>query len=114
MQNLSNNSGVSSFIARRAAEIRESSYIDVGLFNEYGVKRGLRNSDGTGVLAGITRIGNVRGYYVQDGERVPMPGQLIFRGYDVDKLVSGFLSEGRFGFEEIAYLILFGDLPNTE
>lgn len=114
MQKLSNGAGVSSFVARRAAEIRESSYIDAGLFNEYGVKRGLRNSDGTGVLAGITRIGNVRGYYIQDGERVPMPGQLIFRGYDVDKLVSGFLSEGRFGFEEIAYLILFGDLPNVE
>jgi len=114
MQNLTHSGVEAEFINRRAAAIRERGQIDVELFNEYGVKRGLRNSDGTGVLAGITRIGNVRGYYVQDGERVPMPGQLIFRGYDVDDLVSGFLSDGRFGFEEIAYLILFGELPSAD
>ena len=73
-----------------------------------GVKRGLRNADGTGVMAGITRIGNVRGYYVQDGEKVPAEGQLIYRGIDVRDLIHGFMSEGRFGFEETAYLLLFG------
>ena len=75
------------------------------------MKRGLRNADGTGVMAGITQIGNVQGYYIQDGERVPMEGRLIYRGIDVEELIQGFLSEGRFGFEETAYLLLFGALP---
>ena len=78
------------------------------------MKRGLRNADGTGVMAGVTQIGNVLGYYVQDGERVPMPGKLIYRGIDVEELIDGFVSEGRFGFEETAYLLLFGALPTRE
>ena len=81
--------------------------IDPSLYERYGVKRGLRNSDGTGVMAGITQIGNVRGYYMQDGEKLPMEGQLIYRGIDVEELIDGFVSEGRFGFEETAYLLLF-------
>ena len=104
----------SEFIRKRALAIQNSSHIERETFNEYGVKRGLRNSDGTGVLAGITKIGNVRGYYIQDGDKVAMPGQLIFRWYDVDELVTGFLSTGRFGFEETAYLLLFGELPNAD
>ena len=79
---------------------------------QYGVKRGLRNSDGTGVMAGITSIGNVRGYYMEDGEPVPMEGQLIYRGIDVRDIINGFLADERFGFEETAYLLLFGALPN--
>lgn len=83
-------------------------------YEKYGVKRGLRNSDGTGVMAGITQIGNVKGYYMQDGEKLPAPGQLIYRGYNVEDLIHGFMSEGRFGYEETAYLLLFGQLPTRE
>ncbi len=75
------------------------------------VKRGLRNSDGTGVMAGYTQIGNVRGYSMIDGEKSPMEGQLFYRGYSLPDLIDGFVSEQRFGFEEVAYLLLFGKLP---
>ena len=68
-------------------------------------------ADGTGVMAGVTQIGNVMGYYVQDGERIPAPGKLVYRGIDVEELINGFVSEGRFGFEETAYLLLFGACP---
>jgi citrate synthase len=64
-------------------------------------------------MVGVTRIGNVNGYYMQDGEKMPMPGQLIYRGIDVEQLVDGFRNEGRFGFEETAYLLIFGALPDT-
>lgn len=100
------------FINKRAAEIQQSIGIDKSVYSEFDVKRGLRNNDGTGVMAGVTRIGNVRGYYMQDGERVAMPGQLVYRGIDVDELVKGFTSEGRLGYEETAYLLIFGALPN--
>ena len=60
---------------------------------------------------GVTQIGSVMGYYVQDGERVPAPGKLIYRGIDVEALIDGFVGEGRFGFEETAYLLLMGSLP---
>lgn len=83
------------------------------LYEKFDVKRGLRNADGTGVMAGITSIGNVRGYFIQDGERMPMEGQLIYRGYDVVELLEDFRQSGRFGFEEVAYLLLFSDLPNA-
>lgn len=102
------------FLNMRAAEIGKSIVIDKSCYNEFDVKRGLRNSDGTGVMAGVTRIGNVRGYYMQDGEKVPMPGQLIYRGIDVSDMIDGFISEGRLGFEETAYLLIFGSLPNKD
>jgi citrate synthase len=102
------------FIRKRAAEIEEGLLIDKSQYSKYDVKRGLRNSDGTGVMAGVTRIGNVRGYYMQDGEKVAMNGQLIYRGIDVSDLVRGFMSEGRLGFEETAYLLIFGQLPDKK
>lgn len=102
------------FIDLRAADIKQSIIIDKSCYNEFDVKRGLRNADGTGVMAGVTRIGNVRGYYVQDGEKMPMPGQLIYRGIDVSDLIDGFLSEDRLGFEETAYLLIFGSLPDKD
>ncbi len=77
------------------------------------VKRGLRNSDGTGVMVGYTQIGNVQGYSVIDGEKMPMEGRLFYRGYNIMDLIGGFVAEGRFGFEEVAYLLLFGKLPNA-
>lgn len=78
------------------------------------IKRGLRNDDGTGVMIGCTKVGNVLGYSLVDGERVPMDGRLIYRGYDLTELVAAYLSENRFGFTEVAYLLLFGQLPTRE
>ena len=78
------------------------------------VHRGLRNEDGTGVLVGATRIGSVRGYYMEDGERVPMDGQLLYRGIQVSDIVTNHWEAGTFGYEEVAYLLLLGKLPNTE
>ena len=99
------------FIESLCGEYRRHNYIDPAFYETYNVKRGLRNADGTGVMAGVTQIGNVLGYYVQDGERVPMPVKLVYRGIDVEELIDGFMSEGRFGFEETAYLLLMGSLP---
>ena len=100
------------FVTSLCEEYRAHNYIDPSYYERWGVKRGLRNADGTGVLAGVTQIGNVLGYYVQDGERYPMDGKLIYRGINVEELIDGFMREGRFGFEETAYLLLFGALPD--
>lgn len=102
------------FIESLCAEYQKHNQIDPAFYERYRVKRGLRNADGTGVMAGITQIGNVQGYYMQDGEKVPMEGRLIYRGINVEDLIHGFVSEGRFGFEETAYLLLFGALPTRD
>lgn len=86
--------------------------IDAELYGKYEVKRGLRDLDGKGVLVGLTEIGEVHSYIIDEGETVPVPGRLIYRGIDIKDIVNGFMSDGRFGFEEITYLLLFGDLPN--
>ena len=78
------------------------------------VKRGLRNADGTGVMIGYTKVGNVLGYSILDGERIPMEGHLSYAGYEVSELVEGYRKENRFGFEETAFLLLLGRLPNAE
>lgn len=89
--------------------------IDNELFTKYNVKRGLRNEDGTGVLVGLTRIGNVVGYErTENGKLTPIPGKLFYRGYDLDDLAHGLLQEKRYGFEEVAYLLLSGELPDKE
>lgn len=88
--------------------------IDPKYYERYSVKRGLRNADGTGVMAGLTNICNVHGYVVNEGEKSPIKGQLIYRGYNIDDLVSNVVKENRFGFEEVVYLLLMGDLPNKE
>ena len=106
--------GSMDFIKSLCSEFEKHNRIDPAYYEMWDVKRGLRNADGTGVLAGITQIGNVLGYYVQDGERFPMEGRLIYRGIDLNDLVNGFMSENRFGFEETAYLLLFGALPTRE
>lgn len=80
--------------------------------NNSSIKRGLRNDDGTGVMVGCTKIGNVLGYHVVDGEREPMEGRLFYRGYELTDLVNAYVSEQRFGFTEVAYLLLFGHLPD--
>ena len=102
------------FLESLCGEYQKYNRIDPADYERYRVKRGLRNADGTGVMAGVTQIGNVLGYYIQDGEKLPAPGKLIYRGIDVEDLVDGFISENRFGFEETAYLLLFGALPTRE
>ena len=88
--------------------------INPDLFDKYNVKRGLRNADGTGVMAGITNICNVHGYIVNEGEKQPIDGELIYRGYNINDLVSNVFAEKRFGFEEIIYLLLMGELPTKD
>lgn len=91
----------------------ENNTIKPELFDNYIVKRGLRNADGTGVVAGLTNICNVHGYVVNEGEKSPIEGELIFRGYNIRDLVNNAIVENRFGFEEIVYLLLLGDLPSA-
>jgi len=90
----------------------QSCEIDKQLFNNYGVKRGLRNDDFSGVLVGLTHIGNVVGYDNKDGKLEPCEGELYYRGIELKDLAKGFLSTGRHGFEETAHLLLTGQLPN--
>jgi citrate synthase len=96
------------------ASIDGNDYIDVDLYNKYNVKRGLRNADGTGVLVGLTRIGDVHGYIMDEGEKVPVNGKLYYRGIDIEALVNAAAREGRFCYEETAYLLLFGQLPGKK
>lgn len=86
--------------------------IDPGLYAKYDVKRGLRDLNGKGVLAGLTEIANVQAYDMVDGESVPCEGKLFYRGFNIADLVKGFLKDKRFGFEEATYLLLFGELPD--
>ncbi|MBR6484479.1 MAG: citrate/2-methylcitrate synthase [Clostridiales bacterium] len=86
------------------------AHINPDLYLKYNVKRGLRNNDGTGVLVGLTEVGEVMSYIVDDAERVPVEGKLFYQGYEIKDLVNGFYGK-RFGFEEIAYLLMMGDLP---
>ncbi|MDR2499728.1 MAG: citrate/2-methylcitrate synthase [Treponema sp.] len=91
-----------------------NDYIDSELYGKFNVKRGLRNADGTGVLVGLTRIGDVHGYIMDEGERVAVDGKLYYRGIDVEDMVHGAEREGRFGFEEAVYLLMSGALPAQE
>ncbi len=84
------------------------------LFKKYGVKRGLRNEDETGVMAGLTSIGQVTGYYMEDGEKTPVDGSLRYRGYSLNEIVENCERENRFGYEEVVFLLLFGELPTKE
>lgn len=93
---------------------KEHSSLDLSLYAKYDVKRGLRDVNGKGVLAGLTQISNVQATKVVDGKEVPCAGSLFYRGYNIKDLTKGFLTDGRFGFEEVAYLLLFGVLPNEE
>jgi len=94
--------------------LSRNSAIDRNLYEKFNVKRGLRNMDGTGVMAGITNICNVHGYVVNEGDREPIDGELIYRGRSIMDLVENVDKEGRFGFEEITYLLLTGSLPNKQ
>ena len=93
---------------------KNSSTIQADLYGKYDVKRGLRDISGKGVLAGLTDISEVRSYTVVDSEVVPCEGKLFYRGVDIEQIVAGFIRDKRFGFEETAYLLLFGDLPSEQ
>ena len=92
----------------------QASQINSELYSKYEVKRGLRDISCKGVLAGLTEIGEIRSYTIVDNEMIPCEGKLFYRGMDIEELVKGFVSERRFGFEEITYLLLFGDLPDKK
>ena len=92
----------------------ENSTLDLSLYGKYDVKRGLRDLNGKGVLAGLTQISNVQATEIIDGKTVPCAGLLAYRGYDIKDLTRGFLRDSRFGFEETAYLLLFGKLPTKD
>lgn len=87
--------------------------VDASLYEQYPIKRGLRNSDGSGVIAGITNISNVHGYMMSEGDKIPDEGSLTLRGYDIYDLLGGDTTK-RFGYEEIAYLLLMGHLPKQD
>lgn len=101
-------------IVRLAKMSEQANLIDSELFTKYDVKRGLRDLNGKGVLAGLTNISDVRAKKIVDGVEVPTHGRLFYRGYDVKDLVSGFTTDNRFGFEEVTYLLLFNKLPNEK
>lgn len=95
-------------------ELNKNNLINPDDFVRYQVKRGLRNSDGTGVMAGLSRVCSVEGYYISDGEKLPKDGKLIYRGIDVCDIVAGSVTENRFAFEETVWLLLFGTLPTEQ
>ena len=92
----------------------ENSCIDADLYAKFDVKRGLRDLNGKGVLTGLTEVSEIRQNKVVDGQVVPTDGKLFYRGINVNDLIGGFAADGRFGFEETIYLLLFGDLPNAQ
>ena len=92
----------------------ENSKIDIGLYSKYDVKRGLRDIDGKGVLTGLTDISTIKQNKLVDGKLVPCDGELYYRGFNVTDIVSGIRKDDRFGFEEVVYLLLFGEMPTVE
>lgn len=101
-------------ILRLSKMSEKAGVIDSALFTKYDVKRGLRDLNGKGVLAGLTHISDVRATETVDGVEVPAHGKLFYRGYNVQDLINGFTKDDRFGYEETAYLLLFGQLPNAK
>ena len=104
------------YIETLCSEHDKYNNIDVDRYvrDNYRIKRGLRNSDGSGVVAGVTNICNVHGYVINENEKVPEEGKLIYRGIDVNELVAGARADNRFGFEETEYLLLMGSLPTQK
>ena len=100
--------------AKLCKEFIENNTIKPEYYDKYNVKRGLRNADGTGVVAGVTNICNVHGYVVNEGEKQPVDGELYYRGYNVTELVKNVIAENRFGYEETVFLLLIGRLPTQD
>ena len=101
-------------IAKLSELCCENGVIDPELYYKYDVKRGLRDRQGKVLLTGLTEIGEVKSYTIDDGEMIPCEGKLYYHGVDIEKLVDGFIIDNRFGFEETVYLLLFGKLPNRK
>ncbi|MFW6281036.1 MAG: citrate synthase, partial [Halanaerobium sp.] len=99
------------WLEERAGRVKKVNTIDKEYYKQYDIKQGLRNSDGTGVVVGFTKIGSVHGYTYCDGLKTPIDGKLFYRDIEVDELVK---NTGEFGFESIVYLLLFGELPDEE
>lgn len=93
-------------------KIKIENTIDKNLYDKFSIKRGLRNKNGTGVLVGVTKVGDVCGYKIENGEKIPSKGELFYRGYPLTSMVEDFNNTKRFGFEEIIYLLLFNKLAN--
>jgi len=103
------------FVAAMAGHLIKNNNIDNSLYGKYDVKRGLRNANGTGVVVGLTKVGEVVGYTInENNEKVPAEGKLYYRGIDVNDLVENVTKENRFGYEEASYLLLFGELPTQK
>nr|WP_302689774.1 citrate/2-methylcitrate synthase [uncultured Eubacterium sp.] len=100
-------------ISKYADRCITNSCIDPTLYDKYNVKSGLREKGGQGVLTGLTEIGDVHSFNIVDGKPVPCEGRLFYRGIDINDIVNGFIKENRFGFEEVTYLLLFGELPTA-
>ena len=113
MAEISEYSRVTPAIERLAQVCLANSQINRDDYIRYNVKRGLRDLDGTGVLAGLTEISEIISSKTANGEQHPCPGELYYRGYSIQQLTDGFLRDGRFGFEETAYLLMFGQLPDA-
>lgn len=101
-------------INRLAEKMIGNSIIDTELYKKYDVKRGLRDLDGKGVLTGLTDISTIIQNKKVDGKLVPCDGELYYRGYNVNDIIGGILNDDRFGFEEVVYLLLFGEMPNAD
>lgn len=104
---------INSFTTKYARVCEKMDVIPMELFEQYDVKKGLRDQNGNGVVSGLTHISKIHAFKIEDGKKIPCDGQLWYRGYDVIDLVKGFEYK-YYGFEEIAYLLLFGKLPNKE
>lgn len=102
------------YVETLCTQVQDAYSIDPRYYEGDAVKRGLRNADGTGVVAGVTQIGSVQGYYMRDLEKVPIPGELYYRGISATELADNHSQSGTFGYEEVAYLLLFGKLPTAE
>ena len=101
-------------VQKLSLKVELNDQINPNLYQEYDVKRGLRYSDGRGVLVGLTQVGDVVGYEVRDGKKIAVPGKLIYRSYDIEDLIRDTVSHDEFGFEQTAYLLLFGELPTVQ
>lgn len=102
------------FISNLCGELEKNNQIKPGDYQKYRVKRGLRNPDGTGVMAGLSHVSSVEGYYILDNERIPKDGKLSYRGYDLKDIIADCVKEDRFGFEEVVWLLIFGTLPTRD
>lgn len=114
MQNIVSPEFEKRMLSSLSTKAQSNNQINTELYSKYNVKRGLRDLDGRGVLVGLTEIGEIHSYIMDENEMVPVPGSLMYRGIDINDIVNGFLAEERFGFEETCYLLLFSNLPDQK